>query len=235
LIYLFAASLFVLSTLVILFIRPQPLEAAAPDEKQNGAWLNPRYLAYLGIVFLAVFAMTLPQPLSPNFLQNQHGLSLGQIGQLGSIAYPGIVLLNLGLGFIEARAGFLISQLAVAVFAFCLWRGSGMAAFAIGFFLLGGSRTARSFATAQTRNLVHSARMGLAYGITETVNAAAVILASPLAGYLYGREPLSVYTFSLGLILVSILVGLIFNPARGNYTWQGSERTAISREASGEV
>jgi hypothetical protein len=55
--------------------------------------------------------------------------------------------------------------------------------------------------------------MGLAYGITETVNAAAAILASPLAGLLYERDPIVIYPFSLGIILLSILVGLRFNPA----------------------
>ncbi len=232
-IYLFAAWSFVLSTLVILFIHPQPLEASPPGDGQNSSWLAPKYFAYLGIVFLAMFAITLPQPLSPNFLQNERGLSLGRIGQLGAVAGLGNVVLNLGLGFINARAGFLISQLAAGAFAFSLWRGSGMAAFATGYFLLGGSRTARSFASAQTRNLVHSARMGLAYGITETVNATAVILASPLAGFLYGRNPLSIYTVSLGLILLSILVGLIFNPAGVTHSHEDREAKASDQEASG--
>jgi MFS family permease len=212
-VYLFAACLFVLSTLVILFIRPQPVEKLPAGQTQKGLPLNSRYLGYLAIVFLAMLALTLPQPLSPNFLQNEHGLSLGQIGGLGSVASVGIVTFNLILGFFNARRGFLLSQLAVGAFAFSLWRGAGMAWFSVGYFLLGGYRTARSFANAQTRNLVPSAKMGLAYGVTETVSATAAILASPLAGLLTQSNPVAVYPASLGMILLSVLAGLLFNPA----------------------
>jgi MFS family permease len=212
-VFLVGAILFVSSTLVILFIRPQPVETPVSSERHNGLPLSSGYFAYLGIVFLAMFAITLPQPLSSNFLQNERGLSLGQIGRLGSIASLGNVVMNLFLGQLDARAGFLISQLAVGAFAFSLWRGAGLAWYGIGYFMLGGYRTARSFASAQTRSLVPSSRMGLAFGITETVNAAAAILASPLAGVLYERGPIMIYPFSLVIILLSILVGLRFNPA----------------------
>jgi MFS family permease len=212
-VYLASAGLFVVSTLVILIIRPQPVEAPAPGGSKNGIPLTSRYFSYLGIVFLAIFATTLPQPLSANFLQNERGLSLGQIGQVGSMASLGIVFFNLLLGQIEARLAFLLSQLAVGAFALCLWQGDGLPWFWIGYFLMGGYRTTRSFASAQTRDLVQAANMGLAYGITETVSASAAILSAPLAGYIYEQSPVMVYPTSLGVVLFSVLVGLIFNPA----------------------
>jgi hypothetical protein len=82
-----------------------------------------------------------------------------------------------------------------------------------GYFLLGGYRTAKAFAAAQTRSLVGAGQMGLAYGITETVSAAAAILSAPLAGLLYEQNPIIIYPASLGMILVSFLTGLYFNPA----------------------
>jgi multidrug transporter EmrE-like cation transporter len=75
--------------------------------------------------------------------------------------------------------------------------------------MLGGFRTVRALAAAQTRELVAQSRMGLAYGLVETVGALALVLASPLAGYLFKQEPTLMYTFSLGIILVSILVGVL--------------------------
>jgi multidrug transporter EmrE-like cation transporter len=56
---------------------------------------------------------------------------------------------------------------------------------------------------------VQPGRMGLAYGLLETVGALALVLASPLAGYLFKQEPSLMYNVSLGLILISLLAGLL--------------------------
>jgi multidrug transporter EmrE-like cation transporter len=78
--------------------------------------------------------------------------------------------------------------------------------------MLGGYRMARSFAAAQTRNLVHVSRMGLAYGITETIGASAIIIASPVAGILYEIDPALMYLVGFCLIVVSVLVSSRFIP-----------------------
>ena len=72
---------------------------------------NTRYLGFLGVFFFVAFAAYVPQPLSPNYLSNQQGLSLSRIGELISIAYLGNTLLNLLLGQLEARTGFILGQL----------------------------------------------------------------------------------------------------------------------------
>ncbi len=121
-------------------------------------------------------------------------------------------MLNLFLGQLHARTGFLLGQFSVALFAFLIWRGSGMELFGLGYFLLGGFRSARSFATAHVNSLINDAQMGLAYGLTETISAFPLILAPPLAGYLYLSDPASPYPFSLLLIFISIILSLIFFP-----------------------
>jgi hypothetical protein len=123
--------------------------------------------------------------------------------------------LNLILGFLPARTGFLIAQAAVGIFALILWRASGLPAYMVGFLLLGGFKTTRALASAQVRTLVHQASMGLAYGLTETVSSTATILAPILAGFLYAREPMWIYIASIGLIVVSILVSARFSPVQG--------------------
>jgi MFS family permease len=85
----------------------------------------------------------------------------------------------------------------------------------LAFFLLGGYKTTRALASAQVRVLVHQASMGLAYGLTETVSSTATILAPVLAGFLYAREPVWIYITSIGLIVLSILVGARFSPTLG--------------------
>jgi MFS family permease len=209
-VYVIAACIFILSTLMVFFIRPQPVEAQSKDRSLRSLHFDRRYQLYLGIVFLAVFAMFLPQSLSSNFLQNERGLSLGQIGQLGSISSLGVVVLNLILGQLDARKGFLIGQAAVGLFALLMWTGTGIPWFVAAYFLLGGNRTARALASAHTREFVQQSNMGLAYGVTETVSSAAIILAGPLAGYLYSLNPIWIYPVSLSLAGISILSGIWF-------------------------
>jgi len=210
-----AAVLFMISTGLIIFIRSQPVEKAA-DQETSYDWLrNQRYLVYLGVVFLAIFATFLAQPLTPNFLHNERNLSLSWIGPLYALSGLGTVALNLVLGFLPARTGFLIAQAAVAIFALILWRASGLPAYVVGFFLLGGFKTTRALASAQVRTLVHQASMGLAYGLTETISSTATILAPILAGFLYVRAPVWIYIASIGLIVISILVSARFSPRLG--------------------
>ena len=57
---------------------------------------------------------------------------------------------------------------------------------------------------AQARPLIRPAEIGVAYGIIETINSAAYILAPVLAGFLYNRSPDLVYPVSLVLIAVSL-------------------------------
>jgi hypothetical protein len=200
----------VVSTLIIFLIRQQPVDRPISTISQGGIKLSRQHLGFLVIVFGVMFATYLPQPLSSNFLQNVHDLTFGQIGQLGSIASLGIVVLSLTLGHLSAYWGFLLAQVAIGVFAFSLWRGQNMAWFLVGYFLLGGYRVARTMATAQTRSLVHQGNMGLAYGITEMVSSSAIILAPPLAGYLYSKNPSLMYPISLGLILITLAASACF-------------------------
>lgn len=211
-----AAVIFFISTLIVLGIRAQPREAPHPAGNLHGLLDNPAYQGYLGIVFLAMFATYLAQPLSNNFLEGQRGLTFSQIGQLGSVTALGVVVLNLSIGHLEARRGFVLAQASVGAFTLLVSRGTGLPWFAAGYFLLGGFRTVRALAAAQTRALVDPARMGLAYGLVETVSALALVLASPLAGLLFKVEPHAMYTVSLGLILGSVLVGWLRIPKNNN-------------------
>ncbi len=224
--FFIAAGLFMISTVLIVFIRPQPVEQAE-QRRTNYNWIrNQRYLIYLGVVFLAIFATFLSQPLTPNFLHNERNLSLSWIGPLNALSGVGTVVLNLILGFLPVRTGFLIAQAAVGIFALLLWQATGLPAYVVGFFLLGGFKTTRVLASAQVRTLVNQASMGLAYGLTETVSSTATILAPILAGFLYARVPVWIYVTSIGLIVISILVSARFSPVQDEEN-TSSERSEV--------
>jgi MFS family permease len=211
-IYRLSASIFIISCLFILFLRPQPVDPPQHKDEPRTSIINPRLVVYLGVTFLAMFAMYLPQVLAPNYLQNERGLNYGQIGQLGSISGAGIVLLNLALGSLTARTGFLIAQVAMLAYALLLWKGDHFGFYALAYALVGGFRVARSLAIAQVRNLAHQSRMGLVYGINETVAASTVILAPPLAGWIYSHDPGVIFIVSAILILISLLISARFLP-----------------------
>ena len=211
-IYIIAGCAFILSTIILILIKHQPVEEPGLEEGQDGKLLDRRFIIYQSIIFLAGFSMYLAQPLSSNYLQNQQHLTFDSIGILGTISSIGIVVLNLGLGYLKPHIGYLLGQAAVSLFALILWHASSFPWFCLAYFMLGGYRITRSLATAQTRNLVHQSRMGLAYGITETVGTSAIILASPVAGYLYNIDPPLMYTVGFGMILISCLISARFIP-----------------------
>lgn len=210
--FLGAALVFIPSVVLVLFLPPQPRETHDGDGSGWHLLANRRFWGFLALVFLTMFAMYLPQPLTPNFLQNERGVSFSQLGWIGSAGSLGNVLFNLLLGQFSPPLGFALGQVCVGLFALLLWRGDAPLWYAAAYFLMGGYRAARMLVFAQVRWLIHQAQMGLAYGITEAVNSFAVILAPLLAGFLYDKNPASVYALSLLLIALGVLFSLVFSP-----------------------
>ncbi len=211
-----AAGFFIVSTLIIFFIRPQPVVASASAGRLDGVrgLLHRRYLSYLALVLFIMLGMYLPQPLTPNFLQSYRHVNLTQIGQLLSARGAGVVLLNLLLGQMNARLGLLISQGLMAFFSLLIWLGSGFPTYLLAYLLMGSFVTARGLTLAQGRSLVQAANMGAGYGLVETVMALATVLGPPLAGYLYSLQPEWVYQVSLALLLAGLVLNLGFSPVR---------------------
>ena len=208
-IYTFSAVLFVISTIIILFARRAPVDShhEATTNRPN-LMNNPRFLGLMVLIALSTFALYLPVPLTPNFLQNQGGLSLSTIGQLGSIGSLGNTIIVLGLGHLRAPVGFLAGQILMGVFALFMWQGHSTPWFAIGYFFIGGFRLTRAMALVFARNYIRAAETGLAFGMIETANGFAVIMAPLVAGNLYNADPRSMYAVSLGLIVLLVLANL---------------------------
>jgi MFS family permease len=221
-VYLISTGIFTISTMILFFLHSRPREVHNPAAPPESLWKNTRFISFMAIIFLAMFVMYLPQPLTPRFLQNERGLSLENIGLLGSIGSLGNALLALLLGQIAARSGFLLAQVSVAAFSLLLWKGSGLGWYGLGYFLLGGFRSARSLIDAQIRPLIHPAQMGLAYGVAETFSSLAIMLAPLLAGLLYSQDPGRMYWVSAGMIAVMVVVSGLFTPreaGRGENTF----------------
>jgi len=211
-VYAVACCIFVFSTIFIFLIEAQPRDHHDPENPPAGLMTNRRYWNFLFIFFIVALVVYLPQPFTPNFLENQRSLSLTQIGTLGSIGGAGNTTFNFLLGMLEARTGFLLGQVGVMVYALLLWKGTGLSWFAIAYFMLGGFRALRGLGVAQVRPLVHESQMGLAYGIAETVGASTTLIIPPIAGYLYSISPYIVYPVALVAIAIGFIISFIFTP-----------------------
>lgn len=211
-VYIVAAGFFFVSTILIQFIGNQPIEQHDPESPPVSLFSNVRFLNFLLVAALAVFAMYLAQPLTPNFLEGVRGLSLSEVGIVFTTGAMGNVLASILLGRFPPRIGYPISQALVGLFALLMWRGAGLPLFALGYFLMGGFRAARPLALAQARELVHDSQLGLAYGTMETVSSIIFILTPPLAGFLFERDPYLVYPIAIGLIAFSVIISILFAP-----------------------
>jgi predicted MFS family arabinose efflux permease len=211
-VYFISTGVFTISTLIVWFIKPQPIERQDASLPAAQLSTNSRYIGFLVIGFFIFFAAYLPQPFTPRFLQDARHLSLSEIGLLGTFGGLGNVLLTFLLGQMEARLGFILAQIATGLFALFLWWQTGLGWYALACFLLGGYRATHSLFMAQIRPLVHDSQIGLAYGIAETVNGLTIVLAPILAGVMYQNDPTSIYPLAFAAVITGVLLCLRFAP-----------------------
>ena len=213
-IYAVSASLYMVSTIVRFFLPAQPRELT-PLRAGYRRLLTDRSFGRMLLLFLlANLALFLAWPLLPIFLKNERGVSLASIGIIGSFNAVGGVVLNLAIGRMSNRPAFFLSQCLVLVSSLILWLATGTPMFALGYFLTGGYRTARSLMTALAETQVEKSQMGLAYGLVETTAGLAMIIAAPLAGLLYRSAPYLPFPISVVLITLSLFLSrrLLPNP-----------------------
>ena len=211
-VYSLAAGVFVVSTVLIVLVRPQPIEAAHDGHRYRELLANRRFGRLLILVFLVNLGMYLAWPLTPNYLQDVRQVTVGQIGLLGAFTGLGVVVFNLALGHLPAKRGILIAQALVGGAVVSLWFGVGFPWYAAAYFLFAGYRTARSLITATIHALVSPAEIGLAFGANETVAAASLMVAAPIAGLLFDRQPGLPYPVGAGLIVFGLLLSAAFVP-----------------------
>jgi len=70
--YKIAAGIFMISTIIVLFIRNQPVEKRDELASDKGLHRNPRFVLALVIILVVMFALYLPYPLTSNFLASLH-------------------------------------------------------------------------------------------------------------------------------------------------------------------
>lgn len=229
-VYYAAGVLFTLSTLIVLLARKQARQDQTPLEGEVHLLKNKPFLGFLPIIFLVMLAVTLPQPLAANFLQNQRHLSLSQIGQLGSWCALGSVLLMLIFGHLQAGVALMIGQVGVLLFAFLLWQAGGFLWYGLAYVFLGGYRLCRAMTVALVRPVVREREVGLAFGIVESLNSLAFMVAPILAGFLYDWRPISIFPVSFSTLVLTLLVSVFFVRRNGQDTDGSTEDFTLEDE-----
>ena len=215
-VFRYSAGLFLASALVMSLAR-RPLETKHQEASIHlvSPIANPRFLGLMAVVFFTIIAISVPQQLTSLYLQDVHHISIQQIGTMGTVASIGTAIIVFSLGNLRVSTGMLIGQFLLAGFALLMWQGQSVTAYFAGYFFVGGYQLYRSMALAFSRSLVKIGDTGLAYGLVETGNALAVVVAPLAAGFLYNYRPEAVYIASLGALAVTAgLNMLLFHKKR---------------------
>ncbi|MEI6289110.1 MAG: MFS transporter [Chloroflexota bacterium] len=219
-VYYVAGTIFIFSTFFLFNIPAQKIETHDPSKSNGSLLTNTRFFGFIGLGFFVMVSMYLPQPFTAKFLQDARGLSLANIGILGTIGGIGNTLLTFLLGMLEARLGFILGQFGVGLFSFLIWKTGNFGWFSLAYFSLGGYRAARSLFIAQIRPLVIESQMGLAFGISETILGTTGILVPIAAGFLYDSDKASIYPIALSAILIAIFLSILLTPKPSGGTLQ---------------
>ena len=208
-VYYVSAVVFTVSTLIVLFASRQEIRQETIITEDVHFLQNRNFVLLLLIIFFIMFAVVLPQALTANFLQNQRGLTISRIGELGSLGALGSVILMLIFGHLRADTAMLIGQAGVFLFAMLIWRGQGLVWYGAAYLFLGGYRLCRAMTVALARPWVREFEVGFAFGVVESLNALAFMLAPVLAGWIYTLRPSALFPVSAGLLILTMLTGFV--------------------------
>jgi predicted MFS family arabinose efflux permease len=219
-----ATGMFVISTLAMLLLTPQPRTGPQPGHTRYGALFQNRpFLGFLALILVALLAMQIGVPFMPNFVVEVRGFDVGVVGVLGSAASAGIVIFSVLFGQRLPRRGFMLAQGLMLVCFVLLLAATSQVWLMAAYFFRAGWQLARSMATAQVSRVVQTGELGLALGMTETVGTVATVLGPLVAGVLYARSPALPFQLSLLLILLSLPLVWRFAPRRDAHSAVGAQ------------
>ncbi|MGH2523296.1 MAG: MFS transporter, partial [Anaerolineales bacterium] len=145
LVYGCAAVSFGLSTLALWNLSGQPGEPIQVRAAPRQLLTNRHFVWQVIFILLVFFAIDLGQVMAPNFLEQVRGLSLSQIGRLGTVGSFGIVVLTVLFGRVpaERRRALALAQ-AMAMLAMLILLNTGSLAWiTLAYFIHGSNRVVR--------------------------------------------------------------------------------------------
>jgi DHA1 family multidrug resistance protein-like MFS transporter len=208
-VYLSAGIAFTLSALVLWPLSAQssaPSSSAHADPRQLAS--NWRFLWQILFILLLFFVLDLGQVMAPKFLEDVRGLTVGQIGWLGTVGSLGIVVFSIALGqlSVERPWSLVLGQLAALVAGILLLSTPVPAFILIAYFIHGSNRLVRPLVIGRLARSLDPATLSFGYGFYETAMRLGLALSPYAAGLLYTHSPTwPLYAGVIGLSLTLLL------------------------------
>lgn len=222
--FLVAAVFFLLAAVPYFFIAPQRRERAVLSIEYRKLFKNRELNLLLFSSMLILTALYLGRVLAPNYLQEQGGLDVAQIGRLGTAAAAGTVVFNIILGRTRVRTGLLFSQLGM-VFAMVMILAVPEYPFVwIIYFLFGLYGTANYILTGMVAPLVSDTISGMIFGFQSMSLGFSIVLSSFIAGILYE------YDKRLPFVTAAVLLVLLLS-----LTLRITTKSALNRTDPSQV
>jgi MFS family permease len=190
-VYFWAAVIFGLSSLAIWLLTPQRVEPHSHQTSPRLLLSNRPFIWQMVFIFLLFFVLELGQVMLPNFLEDVHGLTVAQIGWLGTLGSLGVMLLSLLLSRLPSeRRGSLIWGQVVALLALTLFLNTpALLIISLAYFIHGSNRLVRPIVDARLAHSLTPATLSFGYGFREMAMRSGLAAAPYVAGLLYAYNP----------------------------------------------
>ena len=211
-VYVVSAVIFSLSTFIVFFIQGfHPKQLHPFDSTNNTPHYSRPLQIYIILIFILLIVSYLPIPLTPNYLQEEKGLSYTQSGFLGSMISLSYIILINAISKTNKTVSLLSPLLGTFLFSVVVWKSKSYALFLAVYLFASSPRIIRAISAAYVRPLLHEARIGTGYGLLETSNSLAFVCSPIIAGWLTSIHTELVYPVTIfSLVFAFILVVFFF-------------------------
>jgi predicted MFS family arabinose efflux permease len=192
-VYFTGSLFFFMSFAALLPLTNQPASPSSVAGRGDARrlMLNGRFLWQIVFAFLVFVGIELGQVMAPKYLADVRGLTVADIGWLGTVGSIGIILLSLLLGQLRSEKPWtLVISQAVALAASLILLATPLRPLiVVAYFIHGSNRLIRPFMIGRLARSLDQATLSFGYGFYETAMRLGLAVAPYLAGLLYARGP----------------------------------------------
>lgn len=237
-IFLLSFAFFVLSTIVLLYIKPQPaMKNSSPSVSRLEVPRTRREGTLLLYLTGAALAWSITQPFIPLYFQDTLSLNLSAIQILGAFQYAGAGAFAILLGKradVKSQGGTMAIGLVVSATGLLgvLLTGNPLLAAPL-VFLVGSARGPSLVAYSILSNIRKNASRAGQFGFYLTLESLGFVAGPIIGGYLYYLNPASMFYATIFSFLVLALlawVGFHRTPMHSNQQIVASQPLALTQD-----
>ena len=190
----------------------EPRIPATPSTRYRDLLRYPAFRVLLVLFSLVTLIIFIPWTFTGLYAREAAHVNNFWVGGLMGILYLGSVLIGLSLGRLRRSMGSVVIVLcfeaAYVVSAILLLASMALPLLGAAFFLRGAFWSFRQVMTAVIGEVLPDHAMAKGYGLFALVTGAVVVIAYPIGGWMYGRQPGIPFWSSAILMAIAMLVTL---------------------------